>query len=377
MELKEININNFRNYQHQVFMPGKGINVIYGNNGEGKTNLLESVYYLFSAVSHRTKKDRNLIKEEEIFFRLKGNSLFDEGNNYKLDISYDLGRKKNIMINGNKVSIEKYFSGFPVVIFHPRDIYLTAEGPGERRSFLNAALIRHNPVYYYNLINYYRVIRQRNAVLKKGYVKKEDITLWDTMLAEHGCKVISERIIHIDKLSDFADYYQKLFTGGEENLRIFYKNSINMDIKDYMDIISNKLKLEEIIYNFFIEALNRKREEEIKRGYTVCGPHVDDMRFALKGREIKNYSSQGQQRTTVISLKMAEAELLNTEKSERPLLLLDDCLSELDEKRSRTMLAIINEKKFQCIITTYEKIYHSSSDNILYFKVSGGNLSDG
>ncbi len=379
MELKFIDVHNFRNYRRERFEPGKGINIIYGNNGEGKTNLLESVYYLFSAVSHRTKKDKNLIKEEENFLKVKGDSLFDDGFVKKQDISYSKERKI-IKVNGNSFTVDKYFSQFPVVIMYPQDIQLVSEGPGERRRFLNGAIIRHYPVYYSYLISYYRALKQRNIVLRKGFAKEADISLWDTVLAEYGSKIICERILFTSKLSILAENYQKLFTEGEEVLSMDYRSPFNTGF-EANDFLGDKRKVtEENINESFMDMLKRKRDEEFKRGFTVCGPHVEDIRVKLNGRDIKKYSSQGQQRTAAISLKMGQAELLHREKSERPLLLLDDCFSELDSKRGSMMLNIINDKKLQCMITTYEKLDSPSFPGAFetkFFRVKGGNILSG
>lgn len=378
MELKFIDIHNFRNYRNESFEPGRGINIIYGDNGEGKTNLLESVYYLFSAVSHRTKKDKNLIKEDELFLKVKGESLFDDGFVNKQSIAYSRDKKK-ITVNNNIFTVDKYFSQFPVVIMYPQDIQLVSEGPGERRRFLNTAIIRHYPTYYSYLINYYRALKQRNIILKKGGAPEADISLWDSVLAEYGSKIIAERIIYINKLSLITDSFQKMFTEGGEGLSIDYRSPFNSvltaDVKE-----DTRKTTEKIVNDCFLEMLKKRREEELKRGFTVCGPHVEDMRIKLNGRDIKKFSSQGQQRTAAISLKMGQAELLHREKRERPLLLLDDCFSELDSKRSSMMLEIINDKKLQCMVTTYEKLSSPSAPGVCdtkFFRVKGGNIVSG
>lgn len=373
MYLKALELINFRNYSSEKLIPGEGINLIYGENGQGKTNLLESVYYLFSSISHRTKKEKNLIKWDESFLNVKGEVYLNNYGYKKLQIVYEPSSKKSIKINENITSVDRYFSQFPVVILYPQDLYLVTEGPALRRRFLNTEITRIYPAYYHHLLNYYRVLRQRNNILKNKQ-KREDLSSWDTLLVSHGSKIIRYRLDYLKKISVFATKFQKEFTAGKEDIKLSYKSRLNL--KDLLNS-DNYEGIENRLMKVFSESLERKREDEYYRGYTVTGPHVDDITILLNNRDIKKYASQGQQRTSVISLKFAQADLLSEEKHEEPLLLMDDCFSELDEVRSNHILELINYKKLQCFITSYEKFRIPLNYNVSFFKIAKGIVKDG
>ncbi|MFY9115015.1 MAG: DNA replication/repair protein RecF [Dethiobacteria bacterium] len=372
MYLKKISVNNFRNYTLADLEPGPYLNIIYGENAQGKTNLLEAIYFIFSAISHRTRKDKELIKWGTDFFKIQGEVYLN--NNLKgLEIDYHPLKGKTIKINSHQLTVDRYFSHFPVVVFYPQDIFLLTEGPAVRRRFLNTEITRLYPRYYHYLLKYYRILSQRNNILRGGVSPhNEAFNTWGVVLADYGSKIIWERIKFLKQLEKVASYFQEYFTNGAEKINLKYKSRIDVnDLPEEEQKILHKIKVN------FMEALARKRDEEINRGYTLIGPHVEDISVLLNNKEIKKASSQGQQRTTVISLKMAQSVLLKEEKREEPLLLMDDCFSELDHLRSRQILELIGEKEIQCFITSYERLHIPGDFPVLFFNINKGSIKCG
>lgn len=374
MYLEKIGVNNFRNYALASIEPGPNLNIIYGENAQGKTNLLEAIYFIFSAISHRTRKDKELIKWNSDFFKIQGEVYLKDGPR-SLQIDYHRSKGKTIKINYHQMTVDQYFSHFPVVIFYPQDIFLLTEGPAMRRRFLNTEITRLYPHYYHYLLKYYRILTQRNNILKSGIFYRDDsLDTWGEFLADYGSKIIWERIRFLHKMEKHASLFQGYFSDGKEDIKLEYKSKVNIN-----GPITGEERRKGIheIKNKFLEVLERRKEEELKRGYTLVGPHVDDMSVLLNNREIKKASSQGQQRTTVISLKMAQSSMLEEEKEERPLLLMDDCFSELDQRRSYQVLEMIEENKVQCFITSYERLDLPEKMETLFFRIDKGNISCG
>ncbi len=369
MQLEKIKINNFRNYVDNIFEPGPKINIVYGENAQGKTNLLESIYYLLSSISHRTRKDGELINWESKYFKINGIVFFKEKKKKKLEIFYENGKNKTLKVNDNSVSIDKYFSQFPSVISYPQDLNLIKGGPALRRRFLNTEITRINPVYYQYLLDYYRALRQRNNILKNSVKKKDELLSWENILAQYGSKIIINRIYFLQELNKYAPSYQTSFTSGKENLELSYRTQLKLKKENSY--------LEKEIKEQILDLVSTKREEEFNKGHTMVGPHLDDMVILLNGKELKKYSSQGQQRTTIISLKLAQADILMEKKRETPILLMDDSFSELDDFRGNLILEFIGEKKFQCFITTYQSLKLPSSYTGVFFRVAGGMIENG
>jgi len=377
LHLKTLEIKNFRNYAAEQLEPGPSLNIIYGENAQGKTNLLEAVYYLLSAVSHRTRKDRELIKWETNFLALRGEVLFQEKEKKKLEVVYKNTKNKTVKLNGKNLTVDKYFAQFPVVIFYPQDLYLVTGGPAERRRFLNTLITRINPSYYHHLINYYRALRQRNNLLREMATSKEEFKTWEDLMATYGGKIIVERTNFIKELSDHASFFQEYFTSGKEKMELVYKTVMDK-VKNLNNVESwQGLEGESETEVKLSQLLERKREEELKRGYTLVGPHLEDIKVMLNNREVKKFSSQGQKRTAVISMKMAQSEIMLERKKEKPLLLMDDCFSELDPARGNQILDLINNRDLQCLVTSYEKLELPPKSQGCLFRVEGGTIKSG
>ncbi|MGD9677755.1 MAG: DNA replication/repair protein RecF [Vulcanibacillus sp.] len=344
MYINNLQLKNFRNYKElDLFLENK-INIFQGNNAQGKTNILEALHLLALAKSHRTSKDKELIKWGNSFSLIKGELKNSIGNS-KLELQiYQKGKKVKIN-NIEKKKLSEYIGKLNVVIFSPEDLNLVKGSPQLRRKFLDIEIGQINPSYIFHLVQYQKIIYQRNNLLKdfsrELKNKLELLELWNIQLIEHGSKIILKRLEYIKQLEKWAEQVHWTITNGKEKLRIKYKPSILLDFP------INELEIKQQFKKKIKEIIN----QEISRGITLIGPHRDDILLYINEIDIQSYGSQGQQRTTALSIKLAEIELINNSIGEYPILLLDDVLSELDETRQTYLLKTIG-KKVQTFITT-------------------------
>lgn len=351
MYVTNIRLEKFRNYLDQSIEIGSGVNVFYGNNAQGKTNILEAIYMCACARSHRTSKDQDMIKHDHNEYRVSINYVNDNGSQDELTIEYldsvpgDPQRQRaSRMIYHNSMKIDRIsdlMGLFHAVIFAPEDLMLVKEGPSTRRRFLDLLISQIRPSYFRNLQQYQRLITQRNKLLKDirdrgikmGYDDPMMIQLdiWTSSLAKIASSLIEQRFIFADKIALFAAESLDNISSGKEKLNVKYKTISGIDINssknDIFEYVYNKLK--SVVY------------EDISRGSTSYGPHRDDLELWLNNEPLKPYSSQGQQRSVVLSLKIAELKIIKEDINEYPVLLLDDVMSELDEARRSCLLANI------------------------------------
>lgn len=336
MFLQEIGLTNFRNYENTAIEVSPNLNLLIGDNAQGKTNLLESVYLAAVGKSHRTNKDQDLVRWSADFFRIrlavnKGPSVLN------LEINYSRDKRKQYKINGvPKNKLAELLGNFNAVLFAPEHLMLVKGSPQERRRFLDAEISQTNPLYYHNLQEYLRVVVQRNNCLKatKGKKVQETLAVWDSQLVETGIKLILKRVEVLKKLNPLARLVHRKITNGKENLEIIYKSTLGE--------ISG-LSVEEIRALFF-ERIKENFQQEIVRGFSLVGPHRDDLLLRVNDYELRLYGSQGQQRTTALALKMAELEFIRAETGQYPVLLLDDVMSELDYNRRMFLLESIQDR---------------------------------
>lgn len=344
MQLTKLKLNNFRNYLENEINFHPFLNILVGDNAQGKTNILEAIYYLSTGKSHRTNKEQEMILWGEKDLNVKG---WIDTKNGPLEISIiaKTGTRKLFKINGiDKKKIGHLLGNFNVVLFSPEDLYLIKGNPAARRKFLDEEISQVNPKYYYYLSQYQRIVFQRNELLKNlrsGKGDPDTLELWDQQLANIGSLIITKRIEVLKKLNPLARLMHRKITNGLENLEIKYVPSVE---------ISSNLREEEIRDKIIKECALIKREE-IARGLTLRGPHRDDLLFCINEQDVRAYGSQGQQRTTVLSLKLAEIEFMKSEAGEYPVLLLDDVMSELDENRRIYLLESIKDR-IQTFVTT-------------------------
>lgn len=370
MYIEKLLLKNYRNINRTYLDLNPNLNIFIGNNGQGKTNLLEAVYLLATTESHRTNRDSELIQwdKENTLVQLK---LIKE--DYDLTISYKIeGRDKKIKINKNPLEKNSDLVGnLNVILFSPEDLKIVKGSPSNRRNFLDLEISQVNPYYYHLLKEYNHILKQRNNLLKEIQKKRNDekinmLEIWDEQLVEIGSKIISKRLAVIDKLKILARLAQRQITNGSENLSISYETSLNGNLEN------NKIK------DIFKNNLIQKRKKEIKRGYTLFGPHRADLKLEINDIDVRRYGSQGQQRTVALALKLAELEFMKSETGEYPVLLLDDVFSELDKKRRNTLLETITEK-IQTFITSTDlnDISKFSPDKEQVFTVKEGKIEKG
>lgn len=340
MYLKCLDLINFRNYAKQTLEPDPFFNIITGRNAQGKTNILESIYLGCTGKSFRTSREREMIKWERDFSLV---SCLLETDSRQLEIKISLGSgRKQIEING--AAARGYPLGWPgVVLFTPDDLVMVKGPPGERRRFLDQDLGPFQPQYRHCLARYSRVLAQRNNLLREIRGKrtgKEQLEAWDEQLCRYGSKILAFRLDLLRKFMPSLRSLHRHLTGGLEDLQIRYLSSLKIE----------GASGEEEIYQRFKQDLKYLFTEEAARAQTLVGPHRDDLSILINGAEAKTYGSQGQQRTIVLTLKIAQILEWYNEMSEYPVLLLDDVLFELDDNR-RQYLSKLVKNKVQTFVT--------------------------
>ena len=358
MIVTKIELSNFRNYDSLSLELDDKTNILYGKNAQGKTNVLEAIYLCSTTKSHRSSKDAELIKFENNEGHIK---LFinKKGREYRIDIHLRKNKSKGIAINGIPIKkASELFGIFNVIFFSPENLDIIKNGPAERRRFVDMELCQLDKIYVYNLINYNKVLGQRNQLLKDIYMKPEledTLDVWDMQLVQYGEKIIQRRIRFIEEVNAIiGDIHHKL-TGGRERISLSYEPGCGA------------LSLE--------AALEKNRERDIRMKSTSVGPHRDDICFMAGGIDIRRFGSQGQQRTAALSLKLSEIELVRQIIKDTPVLLLDDVLSELDKHRQNYLLDSIHD--IQTLITCTgldEFVNHRFSINKV-FHVQNGHVS--
>lgn len=344
MYINRMFLKTYRNYNFLDTKFNVGFNIIYGNNAQGKTNILEAIYLCTAGRSHRTIKDNELIKYGSDNYKVKVIYHKEGRNDNSIEINYSNKEKKNILIN--EIPIKKIGSlmgQLNSVMFSPEDLQIIKEGPSERRRFVDIALSQLKPSYFYNLQQYIRILNQRNYLLKEIFLRKESVDsldVWNQSLADAGSKIIFERIKFIEDLYKKADNYHRNITNNKEKLLIKYISSIKLDL-------GNDIK------GAFLKRIEEEKTKEIQKGTTLVGPQRDDIEILVNDISLKQYGSQGQQRTAVLSLKLSELEIIKDNCGEYPVLLLDDVMSELDIKRREYL--IDNIKNIQTFITCTDK----------------------
>ena len=313
MIIKTLELTDYRNYESLKIDFGPGVNILYGDNAQGKTNILEAIFLAATTKSHRGTNDKDIIRfgAEEGHLRIL---LYKNDVDTRLDIHIRKSKTKVIAIDQKKIKKATELLGLlNVVFFSPEDLNIIKNGPAERRRFTDMELCQLDDFYLYNLNNYNKIVNQRNTLLKDIYFNpslKETIEIWDSQLVSYGSKVIERRKAFVDQLNEVIGPVHEKLSGHKESLRIIYEP--NVEIEDYE------------------QALSASTERDIKTKMTNIGPHRDDFVFMVGDIDIRKFGSQGQQRTAALSLKLAEIEIVKRLTGDIPILLLDDVLSELD-----------------------------------------------
>jgi DNA replication and repair protein RecF len=385
MFLKHLSLTNFRNYPRlELDLPAR-IHVLQGENAQGKTNLLEAIYYLSTTKSPLTSVDRQLINwqaEQDVipFARVEG--VFERaGAEHSIEMTLVKERqpgnggevermRRQIRLDGVPRRAMDVVGALNVVLFLPEDISLVAGPPSERRRYLDITLCQIDPVYCRSLSRYGRVTTQRNALLrqiKEGRARVSELDYWDEKLAQLGALVLARRLEAVRELGRYVDELHPALTGGKEQLSLLYESTV----AEYLAQAAGRKRqaaapplLEDSEAAMarweadFRRALKAARREEVARTLTVVGPHRDDVRFLIQGMDATVYGSRGQQRTVALSLKLAEVKMMCQRTGQAPILLLDDVLSELDRRRSEFLLNTIANAE-QVLITTTDLFCYS------------------
>lgn len=360
MYIKYLQLMNYRNYKELFIELEKNVNVFIGDNAQGKTNVLESIYYCGFAKSHRTSKDKELVRWDsgEAYIKLY---VCKERLDKKVEIKIFKEGKKAININSIKINkISDLVGVFNVVMFSPEDLKIVKESPSFRRRFLDMELCQLNAKYYYNLVQYNKVLNERNTVLKQRNVDLGILEIYDEQLAEFGQYVIRHRIDYIQELNDKGRGIHKEITSDKEDICFDYITNVKN-----MDSIKEEL----------LSLLIKNRDKDIERHITSVGPHRDDFSIHINGVDTRSFGSQGQQRTSVLTIKFASLKIIKERTGEFPVLLLDDVLSELDFKRKGYILNSIKDVQTIITCTGIEDVKGYLNENARVFYVKDGSVS--
>ena len=332
MYIESVQLKNFRNYDSLELDLAQGTNIFYGNNAQGKTNLLEALYLCGTTKSHKGSRDKDMIQfgkdESHIRMMVKRDEL-----SYRIDMHLKKNKAKGVAINGLPIrKASELFGVVNLVFFSPEDLNIIKNGPGERRRFMDLELCQLDQIYLTDLAGYNHIVNQRNRLLKDLYMNpslKETLDIWDMQMLQYGTKIIKKRKDFVRDLNQVIQDIHHNLTGGIEHLEVVYEPST--EAEDFENV------------------LKKNRERDIRMKMTSAGPHRDDLSFVVNGIDIRKYGSQGQQRTAALSLKLSEIYLVKEKIKDTPILLLDDVLSELDSNRQTYLLDCIHD--IQTLIT--------------------------
>lgn len=392
MIVSSLQLEYFRNYKSLVLDFSPGINVLYGNNGQGKTNVIEAIYMCACARSHRTARDSELIYHNEDNYKINleyyssyknienTDYLEQIGIHYKLLQTVGKGSQRiKRELTKDNVPLEKlseFVGNFHAVMFAPEDLQIIKSGPAERRRFIDLLLSQIKPNYFKNLQEYSHILKQRNALLKDYRDKYKEISslqiaqleIWDEVFAKKAAEIIIDRFYIIDKMNFYAKKIHNTISNGLEILDLSYETLSTLDMSMEQPVIA------ELMYN----KLSNSREQDIFRGYTSSGPHRDDFDIQFNNISLKTFGSQGQQRTAVLAMKMAELEIIRHVTKETPVLLLDDVMSELDDNRRKQLVNGLQHTQIFVTCTDPEHLdkdwLSTSTEGISYYKVSEGTV---
>lgn len=355
MIIKSLEIADYRNYDSLHIDFSSGTNILYGDNAQGKTNILEAIYMSATTKSHKGTKDKDVVnfRKEEAHIRTY---LEKEGIETRVDMHLRKNKSKGIAIDGQKIKKAAQLLGLlNVVFFSPEDLSIIKNGPAERRRFVDMELCQLDQFYLYNLNNYNKIVNQRNKLLKDMYFNpslRDTLNIWDSQLISFGSKIIERRQLFVEQLNEIILEIHRKLSGGRENLVIQYEPDVLID--EYEKKMS----------------LNQERDVKLKQ--TSTGPHRDDFSFVVGDIDIRKFGSQGQQRTAALSLKLSEIELVKKMTRDNPVLLLDDVLSELDSSRQNYLLNSIGDIQTIITCTGLEEFVNNRFEINKVFEVSDG-----
>ncbi|MBE5941545.1 MAG: DNA replication/repair protein RecF [Lachnospiraceae bacterium] len=357
MYIHLLELSNYRNYKQLSIEFSKGITILYGDNAQGKTNILEAIYLSGTTKSHRGTKDKDIIQfgKDESHIRVH---VMKHEVGHRIDIHLRKNKSKGVAINGQSIKKSGELFGIShMIFFSPEDLSIIKNGPSERRKFMNLELCQLNKIYHYNYVNYNKALNQRNTLLKQIFYKpdlKDTLDMWDLYLLEYGKNIIEQRESFIKELNEIVKKIHFHLTGEKESIEIGYEK--NVSIEEYE------------------KQMLLKRDMDLKYQTTQVGPHRDDICFYINGIDVRKFGSQGQQRTAALSLKLAEIELVKKMIHDTPILLLDDVMSELDSNRKAYLLDSIKDVQTIVTCTGYDDFIKSRLRIDQIYKVTNGNV---
>ena len=359
MKVEKVSLENFRNYNSQEITFREGLNVICGLNASGKTNLMESIFVSAIGRSPRTKNEKDLIKmgEDRAYIHL---SLEKKFRTHKINVEIDKAEGKKINVDGAKITrLGELIGLLTVVYFSPDELKMIKEAPQERRRFMDLSLSQESKPYYLTLSKYNALLQQRNKLIKTtDYAEfSQTAFIWETQMAEAATDIILKRRAFIEKIGKIADEYHRKIAGENEDITLLYEPCVEGTER-------------EEIKTALLKKLEESHEKDYELGYTSVGVHREDFNIASKGIDLRKFGSQGQQRTAALVIKLAEIEYYYNESGEKPILLLDDVLSELDEKRRTALLEAT--KGTQTLITCTE--FHENVEEFFEIRIDKGHL---
>lgn len=357
MIIKSLELKNYRNYESLFMEFDEGTNILYGNNAQGKTNILEAIYVCATTKSHRGSKDREIIhfnsEDAHICMKIDRKKV-----PHKIDMHLKRSKTKGAAIDGLIVKKSSELLGVVnVVFFSPEDLGIIKNGPAQRRRFIDLELCQLDKIYLHHLTNYNKVLNQRNNLLRQLAFNpelKDTLDVWDMQLVNFGRQVIEGRMEFIDDLNRIIGPIHYKLSGGSEHLTLVYEPDVSLDD--------------------FEQVLISKRDSDIRIKTSSVGPHRDDINFMVNGIDIRKYGSQGQQRTAALSLKLAEIELVKQKIHDTPILLLDDVLSELDSFRQNYLMECIKDIQTVITCTGLDEFVNNRFNINKVFKVVNGTL---
>jgi len=395
MYIRSIELENFRNYRRLDLEVEPSVNVFYGSNAQGKTNILEAIYICTSTHSHRTSKDQEMIMHGEHDYKVKlkltssynaydesVSVLFSDGTGKNGENSSSKRARKTVChddVPFDKMS--EYFGIFNAVIFAPEDLMLIKEGPSVRRKYLNVLLSQVKPMYFHELTTFARLLMNRNRIIKNARIRnskvldssvKEELSIWSEPMARAAAKIIRDRYLFSLRIDAFARKHHESISHASETLYVKYRSCVPADMLENYD--------EEKVVSYLCEKWDQAMEDDFVHGITGFGPQRDDLQMSLDGDGLRMFASQGQQRSAALSMKLAELDVVREETKDSPVLLLDDVFGELDAQRRRCLLSEIGDAQIFITCTDKSFIEQELADSmtkdskIAFFEVIKGSV---
>ncbi len=365
MYLVTLRLENFRNYEQLAVAFHKGVNILYGPNGAGKTSVLEAIYYLALIRSFRTHQDNNLVQKGKEMFRIQGVFETPQGSSFQAHVAFSRQQGKVLSLDHERVTrFVDYIGTVPVVLIAPADLTISQSGPLARRRFLDIMLSQSNKLYLHHLKEYKRALKTRNWLLKQETVDVAQLATWEALLARHGAAIIQKRVETVAQLSGWVRQLYQELSHTEDKVKLVYQSTVPIEGDNLETALLQAL------------AANRQRDGALQT--TTVGPHRDDVLFLLNGMPFRQVGSQGEHKTLIIALKLAEFRYLQQMHAYPPILLFDDIFGELDAQRIQAMLARITEIGQVFVTTTsrnfFEKM-HEIPASLHYYYVKDGTIT--